>query len=114
MTRIKLLIFPLRNASRCPWRARSFELLLELVQIDFDQLPQLAQHALEVLRRGVVLRDLCLSRTRDRHALRADNVTDTIVDRWRRVDVALTRGGVTVQRAQNFVIASFQSRRLIL
>src|SRR5689334_4445521 len=61
----QLLIFPLRNASRCPWGASGLELFLELIEIDFDQLPQLAQHALEVLGCGVVLRDLCLSRTRD-------------------------------------------------
>jgi hypothetical protein len=33
-----------------------------------------------------------LSRTRDGHALRADDVTDAIVDRRRRVHVALSRG----------------------
>src|SRR5262245_47332765 len=68
-----LLILPFRHAAWSPWCARGFELFLELVQIDFDQLSQLAQHAFEVLRRGVVLRDLSLSRARDRHALRADN-----------------------------------------
>ena len=109
-----LLISPLGDPSRSPGGACGLQLFFEPRQIDFDQLSQLGQHSFEVLRRGVVLRDLRLSRTRDRHALCANNISDAIVDGRRRVDVALPRCGVTTQRAQDLVCASIQRGRLIL
>src|ERR1051326_1191086 len=65
-----LLIFPLRNATGCPRSTGGFKLFLESREIDFDQLSQLVQRGPEVSGRSIVLSDLSLRRTRDRHALR--------------------------------------------
>src|SRR5688572_9748068 len=98
-----LLITPFGNSAWCPGCACCLELFLEPRQIDFDQLPQLDQHRFEVLCRRAVLIDLSLSRTRDGHALRAHDVADPVVDRWRRVYVAPSRCGVTTQSQQYLV-----------
>src|ERR1043165_2121977 len=108
------LILPLRNSSGCPWCAGGFQLFLQSRQIDFDQLPQLVESGFEVLRGGVVLSDLGLSRTRDGHSLRAHDVTDALVDRRRRVHVPLSRGVVTTQRTQDLVCSSIKRRRVFL
>ena len=58
-----LLVLPLRNPSRRPGRAGGFHLLLERLQIDFDQLPQLCEHPFELGRRVCILIDLRLRGT---------------------------------------------------
>ena len=109
-----LLILPLGNPARRPGGAGGFHLFLKRLQIDFDQLPQLRQHTFEVLSRRVVLVELSLRRTRDRHALRAHDVADAIVDRWWRVDVALSRRTITTERAQDLIRSPIQCCCVIL
>src|ERR1041385_7079906 len=84
-----LSILPLRNPARCPRRAGGFHLLLELLQIDFDQLSKLRKHAFEFGRRVCVLIDLCLRRTGRRHARSADNRANAFVNRRRQIEVPL-------------------------
>ena len=109
-----LLIVPVGTPSRRPGGARGLELFLQLRQIDFDQLPQLDQDCFEILCCRVVLIDLSLSRTRDGHALRADDVADSIVDRWRRVDVALACSSVATQSTQDLVRSSIERGRVVV
>jgi SAM-dependent methyltransferase len=89
-------------------------LRMEPREIDFDQLSQLVQRVFEINCRCVVLSDLSLSRTRDRHALRTYHVADAIVDRGWRVDIALSRRTITTERAQDFVRSSIQCCRIVL
>ena len=112
MTRI--LRTPLGDASGRPWSACGFQLFFESQEINFDQLTQLAQDGFEILRGRVVLVVLRLRRTCSRHALRVDHVTDTIVNRRRRVHVALASCGVTTQSALELINSSIQRRRFVL
>src|SRR5260370_24070208 len=98
-------ILPLRYATRRPGRPCRFHLFLQFCEIDFNQLAQLCERCLKLLRRHRVLVDLSLRRTRGGHALCADNPTDSFVDRRGRVDIALSRRGVTAECPQDFASA---------
>src|SRR5260370_21648195 len=98
-TKSRLLVFPLRNTTWCPGRTRRLQLFLQLCQIYFNQLMQLDQYRFKLLRRHLVLVHLSLRWTRNRHALRTDNVGDTLTSRWRCVHIALARCCVAAQFA---------------
>src|ERR1041384_70288 len=67
--RISLLVLPFGNAARRPRRTGGLHLLLELLQIDFDQLTQLSEHAFEFGSRMRVLIHLRLRRSCRGHSL---------------------------------------------
>ena len=107
------MIFPLRNPARRPGRAGGFHLFLKFREIDFDQLAQLIERGLELLRRGGVLIDLRLRRTSGGHTLRADNAADAFANRRPQVHITLAQGLIAAQGAQDFVFAFLQRGRIV-
>src|SRR4051794_8529947 len=99
-----LLVPPLGNPPRSPWRAGGFHLLLQLLQIHFDQLTQLSEHTFEFSRSVRVLIHLRLRWTCCRHPLRADDRPDAFIDRWWQVEVALTQSLIAAQCSEDFIL----------
>ena len=105
------LILPIGNPSRRPGRTGSFHLLLEFLQVDFDQLTETVECPFKLSRGGRVLIFMRLRWPLGRHPLAADNTADAFANRIRQIHVALTQCLIAAERAQDFVLAFLECGR---